>query len=153
MQCGFTQLFSGLLPLLFGKMPLEIYRLFKVKCLEVFVLGIDFKPRQRLGERINRLLAVTLGFLQIGEILVLDSYVVGIVCCHVFAPYLKLLFTLGWLLSTNRCSGCVADYFTIGWHTWFCCAASFVLAAAGDHVAVLHDFDSVGENLVYPQVW
>ena len=47
----------------------------------------------------------------------------------------------------------LADRFAPGRHARVCHAAAAVLAAAGDHAAVLCGPHSAGKNLVLPQVW
>ena len=81
---------------LFGQMPLERNRLLIVKCLEIPISGVLFKPAQRLRSGIHRRLAVALGFLQISEIFALDSLIFRVVFSSWFlTPCLKSLFTVG----------------------------------------------------------
>ena len=82
MQGRLAQFLTGLLPILFGEVLFEGNRLLKVECFEVFVLGVVFKPCQRLCSRIHGWLAIALGLFQIGEILALDPFIFCMVFCH-----------------------------------------------------------------------
>jgi hypothetical protein len=70
----FAQSLARLFGLLLGKLPLECNRLFGVKRLEVFVSRIFLEPSKRLRSRIYGRLAVPLGFLQVRQVLTLDSF-------------------------------------------------------------------------------
>jgi hypothetical protein len=52
-----------------------------MKRLEVPITGVLLKPMQRLRRSIHSRLTMALGFLQIGEILPLDSFIFGAVFC------------------------------------------------------------------------
>lgn len=78
MQGRLTQFLPGLLALLLGKIFLERYCLLNVKGLEIEISGIPLKSFQSLGRCIDGGLAMTLGFLQISEILTLDSLMIGL---------------------------------------------------------------------------
>ena len=56
-------------------------------------------------------------------------------------------------LRDHRCGGRLADRFAFGQYARVCPAAAAVLAAVGQHAAVLRGPDPVGEDMVLPEVW
>ena len=81
---GLTEFFSLPLTLLFSQVVFKRNRLLIVKRLEFTALGMLFKPRQRLGHRIDSRFALPPGFFKIGEVSALDSFVIGTVRFHGF---------------------------------------------------------------------
>ncbi len=63
-------------------MPFESNRLLAMERFEIAKLGISFEPSQRLRDGVHCCLAVPLGFLQVREVLPLNTFVRWIVLCH-----------------------------------------------------------------------
>jgi hypothetical protein len=102
MQGRLAEFLPGLLSLLLGEMLLEGNCLIMMKCLKISVFRIAFKSTESLRSRIDCWLAMTFGFLKKKEKYLRLIRSLPALCFLWFnAPYLKSLFTVGLVLSTN----------------------------------------------------
>ena len=74
-----SQFLLGPLPGLLGQVPRERHRLLKMKYLEVLMARVLFKPAQGFGGGVHCLLAMPLGFFQIGEVFAIDLLIFWVV--------------------------------------------------------------------------
>ena len=82
----------------------EGFGLLDMERLEVLVPGIGLEPGNRLRLRIDALIAVALSLGKIGEVLALHPLVCGVVAGHRLSPSVESQFTLGFDVSSTRCS-------------------------------------------------
>src|SRR5262249_4579622 len=92
---------------LVGEIALKALGLLDMERLEVLVPGIDLEPGNRLRQRIDALLAMTLSLGKIGEVLALHTLVCGVVVGHRLSPSVESQFTLGFDVSSMRGRACV----------------------------------------------
>ena len=95
MQRGFAEFLAGLFVDLFGQVLFEGNRLLMMKQLEIAVLVVFLKTRNGLRHPVNRLLALTHSFFQKRKVLVLDSFVIGVVLCMVFISCREITIHVG----------------------------------------------------------